>query len=318
MSKTAFITGITGMDGILLSNFLLDLNYDIIGLVRKQSSDKIKQHEKIKYIIGELGQIEEVLKKLDGKKIDEFYLLAGQTSIEPSWEDFSYTFDTNVNSLVNILEYVRKKNPSSKIFFASSSEIFGCPDVSPQTEKTEKKPRNPYGMSKHISQELVKFYREKHKIFACCGILYNHESEFRRRDVVTKKISSTVAKIYLGLESKLVLGNIKAKRDWSSAKDFVEGMWLSLQQPNADDYIFSSGISRQVNQMIKIAFECIGIYNYEQYILEDEKYFRPSEEIDLVGDSSKLKSIGWQPKISFEELIKDMVYNDIEKLKNKL
>ena len=318
MSKTAFITGITGMDGILLSNFLLHLDYEIVGLVRKQSLDKIKHNEKIKYLIGDLSFTEEILEKLNGVQIDEFYLLGGETSIEPGWEDFNTTFDINVNSLVLILEYIRKKSPSSKVFFASSSEIFGNPEISPQTESSKKKPRNPYGMSKMVSQQIIEFYRDTHRIFACCGILYNHESEYRRRDVVTKKISSTVAKIYLGQESELILGNKNAKRDWTSAKDFVEGMWLTLQISKPDDYIFSSFVSREVIEMVKVAFECVGIYDWEKYVKEDEKYFRPSEKIDLVGDNTKLKSIGWEQKISFEEMIKDMVFSDIEKYKKKL
>lgn len=318
MSKTAFISGITGMDGFLLSNFLLEKGYNIVGLVRKQSSHKIKPHSNIKYLIGDLNQIEEILSKLSEVKIDEFYMLGGQTSIEPSWEDFVYTFEVNVNSLVHVLEYIRKNSTDSKLFFASSSEIFGNPNHSPQNESTPKQPRNPYGLSKVMSQNLIKFYREKHNIFACSGILYNHESEYRQRDVVTKKISSTVAKIYLGEESELIVGNIENKRDWTSAKDFIEGMWLTLQHTTADDYIFSSSKIREVRELIKVAFESVGIEDWEKFLKTDKRFYRESEEFDLVGDNSKLKSIGWEQKVTFEKMIKDMVYSDIERQKNRL
>lgn len=318
MSKTAFITGITGMDGFLLSNFLLKKGYKIVGLVRKQSSYKIQNNPDIKYLLGDLNQIQEVLTKISDIEIDEFYMLGGQTSIEPSWEDFVYTFDTNVSSLVQVLEYIRKNSIHSKLFYASSSEIFGNPFTSPQNENTDKHPRNPYGLSKLMSQNLVQFYREKYNVFACCGILYNHECEYRRRDVVTKKISSTVAKIHLGLESELIVGNIKNRRDWTSAKDFIEGMWMTLQHFRPDDYIFSSNESREVRELIEVAFKCVGIDNWEKYLKIDERFYRDSEKFDLVGDNTKLKSIGWEPKISFETMIKDMVYSDIEKEKNSL
>ena len=203
MSKTAFISGITGMDGKLLSNFLLGKGYKIIGLVRKQSVHKIIENSNISYIIGDLTKMELVLEKLEKIQIDEFYLLGAQSSIEPSWLDFNYTYETNVSSLVKTLEFIRLKSPKSKLFYASSSEIFGNPISQPQDEKTIKHPRNPYGASKLLAQEVITSYRNLFKIYGCSGILYNHESEYRNRDVVTKKITSGVAKISLGLENKI-------------------------------------------------------------------------------------------------------------------
>jgi len=315
MSKVAFITGISGMDGKLLSNFLLSKGYKIIGLVRKQSVHEVTVHNNIEYIIGDLLNIDLVLEKIQNIKIDEIYLLGAQSSIEPSWDNFLETYSINVTSTIKILDFVRKKVEKPKVFFASSSEIFGNPNEEPQNEKTEKSPRNPYGLSKILGQQIVEQYRNLYGLFCCSGILYNHESEFRKRDVVTTKIVKGVSKIYKGSTEKIKLGNINSKRDWTSARDFVEGMWMTLQQEFPGDYIFSSNTTHSVEEMLKICFEFIGITNYKNFVIIDEDLIRPVESLNLVGDNSKLKSIGWKPKIEFKEMLNHMIEYEIENIK---
>ena len=315
MSKTAFITGLSGMDGKLLSGFLLDKGYHIIGLVRKQSVHEIQKDKNIELIIGDLTQMESILEKLQYKKIDEFYLLGGESEIEPGWVDFTQTYETNVNSTLKILEFVKNRSKKSKLFFASSSEIFGNPTVSPQNELSPKNPRNPYGYSKFIAQELIKQYRTLHDVFCCSGILYNHESEYRRRDVVTKKIVQGVVKIKNGLSKKIVLGNLQSRRDWSSAKDFVKAMWLILQQEKPEDYILSSNSIHTVENLLDVAFKHVEIPDWREYVEIDKTFFRECETIDLIGDNSKIKSIGWIPDLSFENMIKEMVDYEIDNLK---
>lgn len=314
MSKVAFITGISGMDGKLLSNFLLSKGYKIIGLVRKQSVHEVTVHSDIEYIIGDLLNIDLVLEKLQNIRIDEIYLLGAQSSIEPSWDNFLETYNINVTSTIKILDFVRKKVEKPKVFFASSSEIFGNPSEEPQNEKTEKSPRNPYGLSKILGQQIVEQYRNLYGLFCCSGILYNHESEFRKRDVVTTKIVKGVSKISEGSTEKIKIGNINSKRDWTSARDFVEGMWMTLQQEFPDDYIFSSNTIHSVEEMLKICFELIGITNYENFVIIDEELIRPTESLNLVGNNSKLKSIGWKPKIEFREMLNQMIKYEIEKI----
>jgi len=315
MSKVAFITGISGMDGKLLSNFLLSKGYKIIGLVRKQSVHEVTVHNNIEYIIGDLLNIDLVLEKIQNIKIDEIYLLGAQSSIEPSWDNFLETYSINVTSTIKILDFVRKKVEKPKVFFASSSEIFGNPNEEPQNEKTEKSPRNPYGLSKILGQQIVEQYRNLYGLFCCSGILYNHESEFRKRDVVTTKIVKGVSKIYKGSTEKIKLGNINSKRDWTSARDFVEGMWMTLQQEFPGDYIFSSNTTHSVEEMLKICFEFIGITNYKNFVIIDEDLIRPVESLNLVGDNSKLQSIGWKPKIEFKEMLNHMIEYEIENIK---
>lgn len=314
MSKTAFITGISGMDGKLLSTFLLGKGYNVIGLVRKQSVHEIENHKNVEYIIGDLTQMDSIIEKLQYKKIDEFYLLGGESEIEPGWVDFNQTFETNVISTLKILEFLKNKTKKSKLFYASSSEVFGNPTSSPQNETTQKNPRNPYGYSKLMGQELISQYRNLYNLFCCSGILYNHESEFRRRNVVTKKIVQGVVNIKLGIKEKIVLGNLNSRRDWSSAKDFVHAMWLILQQDNPDDYILSSNSINTVENLLDVAFNHVGIKDWNNYIEIDKSFFRECETIDLIGDNSKIKSIGWEPKLSFEEMIKEWVNYELNNL----
>ena len=314
MSKKAFITGISGMDGKLLSNFLIGKGYQVLGLVRETSTSKIENKENLKVIIGDLTDVDSILQKISNEKIDEFYFLGAQSSIEPSWDNFLYTYQVNVNSVLRFMEHIKTHTKESKIFYASSSEIFGDPQEQPQNENSLKKPRNPYGLSKLLAQEVIEVYRNLHGMFACSGILYNHESEFRRRGVVTKKIVSGVAKISLGLENKIILGNLDSRRDWSSAKDFVEAMWLILQHSSPDDYILSSNEIKTVRDLLQTAFDIVGISNWEKFIEVEDSLFRPCESVDLIGDNTKIKSIGWNPKISFREMIEQMIKHEIETL----
>lgn len=317
-SKKALITGINGMDGKNLCDFLLKKNYEVYGLIRNE--EKIKDFEKnknLKFFVGDLIFEKTVRDICNQVSFDEVYHLGGQTKITPSWEDPMYSIQVNSNPVLFFIQEILKNKNIKKLFFASSSEVFGNPTSYPQNEDTQLNPRNPYGISKKLGMDLIKLYREKFDVFACSGILFTHEDNNRENIFLSRKISNGVAKIFLGLEDKITLGNIEDERDWSSSKDFVEGMWLVMQQDIPSDYIFSSFQSKKVSDFLDIAFKCVNIINWEKHIKIDETLKRPKEN-KIIGDNTKLKSIGWRPKISFEDMVKNMVFNDINILKSKI
>lgn len=317
--KTAFITGITGQDGSYLAELLLGKEYKVVGLISKDHDigDHNIKHLKKKLVleVGDLlkkSSLENIIKK---HKPNEIYNFGGITFVPASWKN--PVLVNNVNSLgpLRILEIIRDILPCAKFYQATSAKIFGNPKQIPQTEKTLLNPQDPYSVSKTCAHLLVQNFRRQFDIFACSGILYNHESERRGPEFVTRKITQTAAKIKLGLEKELVLGDISAKQDWGYAPDYIYAIWLMLQQEKADDYVAATGKLHSVKDVCKIAFDVLGL-DYKKYLKIDKKFFRKNKPNGLVGDAGKARRVlGWKPKVSFEEMIEKMVKSDMKNLK---
>jgi len=319
IKKKALITGITGQDGSYLAEFLLEKGYKIYGLVRRVAlEDPQHRMSRILPILNEIELIPasiesypSIYKAVTAVQPDETYHLAAQSFVSYSFEDEFSTLQVNINGSHYILSAVKDIVPECRFYFAASSEMFGKVDEVPQTERTRFHPRSAYGISKCAGFDLTRNYREAYRLFACNGILYNHESPRRGFEFVTRKISSHVAMIKLGMVNQLKLGNLDAKRDWGHSSDYVRAMWLMLQQKHPDDYLISTGKTHSVADFCEKAFAYLGM-NYRDYVAIDLKCFRPAEEEILVGDSSKARNqLGWDPKISFEDLIHQMVENDL-------
>jgi len=312
--KKAFITGITGQDGSYLAELLLEKGYEVYGFVRRVALED-PQH-RLGRILGILDQIEVIPgsleKAVSAVKPDEIYHLAAQRFVSYRFEDEFSTLQSNISGTHFILSAVKDIVPKARFYFAASSEMFGKVREVPQNENTPFHPRSAYGISKVAGFQLTQNYREAYDIFACSGILYNHESPRRGFEFVTRKISSHVAKIKLGLADKLELGNLDAKRDWGHSKDYVRAMWLMLQQDEPDDYVICTGETHSVRDFCQKAFSVVGL-NYENYVETNPKFFRPAEVDLLIGDASKAQEIlGWKHEIEFKELIEDMVRSDLE------
>jgi len=321
MAKKALITGITGQDGSYLAEFLLDKGYDVYGLIRRSSVEKFERIEhirnKVNLVQGDLADQNSLISALREVNPDEVYNLAAQSFVPTSWNQPILTGDLTALGVTRILEAIRVINPKIKFYQASSSEMFGKVRETPQTEKTPFYPRSPYGVAKVYGHYITVNYRESYGIFACSGILFNHESPKRGLEFVTRKVTDAVAKIKLGLATELRMGNLDAKRDWGFAGDFVEAMYLMLQQEKADDFVISTGETHSVRELCEIAFAHVGL-NYKDYVKIDSKFIRPAEVDLLVGDSSKAhKILGWKPKVKFAELVKIMVDADLERLRKK-
>jgi len=319
--KIALITGINGMDGSHLADFLLEKNYKIYGVERRSSSkNRINtQHleGKITFLQGDLTDQNSLLRCLKESNPNEVYNLAAQSFVGESWNTPEHTSEVTGLGVLRMLEAIREFNPKIKFYQASSSEMFGRMIENPAKETTPFYPRSPYGVSKLYGHWITKNYRESYNMFACSGILFNHESERRGIEFVTRKISDGVARIKLGLADHISLGNLDAKRDWGYAPDYVEAMWLMLQQDIPDDYVISTGNTYSINEFLDIAFNHVGISNWTSYIKQDPKFMRPAEVDVLRGDYTKAKqNLGWVPQTSFVDLVKKMVNNDI-KLLNK-
>lgn len=320
--KTALITGINGMDGSHLADFLLEKGYTIYGLERRSSGENkvnIKHLEnKIHFVKGDLTDQNSLLRALKEAKPDEVYNLAAQSFVGESWNTPEQTSDVTGLGVLRILEAIREYGHEKIRFYqASSSEMFGRMVENPAKETTPFYPRSPYGVSKLYGHWITKNYRESYNMFACSGILFNHESERRGYEFVTRKISDGVAKIYLGLSNHISLGNLEAKRDWGYASDYVEAMWLMLQQDKADDYVIATGETRSIREFLDEAFNCIGITDWSSYVKQDPKFMRPAEVDVLRGDYSKAKKeLGWKPKTNFSNMVRKMVENDIKLLKS--
>ena len=319
MNKTALITGINGMDGSHLADFLLEKNYKIYGVERRSSSkNRINtQHleGKITFLQGDLTDQNSLLRCLKESNPDEVYNLAAQSFVGESWNTPEHTSEVTGLGVLRILEAIREFNPKIKFYQASSSEMFGRMIENPAKETTPFYPRSPYGVAKLYGHWITKNYRESYDMFACSGILFNHESERRGIEFVTRKISDGVARIKLGLADHISLGNLDAKRDWGYAPDYVEAMWLMLQQDIPDDYVISTGNTYSINEFLDIAFNHVGISDWESYIKQDPRFMRPAEVDVLRGDFSKAKKdLSWSPKTDFVNLVKKMVDNDIKLL----
>ncbi len=319
MTKTALITGINGMDGSHLADLLLSKNYKVYGVERRSSSknrtNTIHLENKITFLQGDLTDQNSLLRCLKESNPDEIYNLAAQSFVGESWNTPEHTSEVTGLGVLRILEAIREFNPKIKFYQASSSEMFGRMVENPANENTPFYPRSPYGVSKLYGHWITKNYRESYDMFACSGILFNHESEKRGIEFVTRKISDGVAKIKLGLADHIKLGNLDAKRDWGYAPDYVEAMWLMLQQKTPDDYVIATGETYSIRDFLTIAFKHVGIENWSDYVKKDPRFMRPAEVDVLRGDSSKAKKdLDWEPKTGFVSLVKKMVDNDIKLL----
>ena len=319
--KTAFITGINGMDGSHLADLLLSKGYKVYGMERRSSnvSDINTKHlkDKITILNGDITDQNSLLRCLKESNPDEVYNLAAQSFVGESWNTPEQTSNVTGLGVLRMLEAIREFNPKIKFYQASSSEMFGRMVENPATEKTPFYPRSPYGVSKLYGHWITKNYRESYDMFTCSGILFNHESERRGIEFVTRKISDGVARIKLGLADHISLGNLEAKRDWGYAPDYVEAMWLMMQQETPDDYVIATGETYSIKEFLDIAFNHIGITDWKSYVKQDPKFMRPAEVDVLRGDYSKsFKELNWKPKTSFTDLVKNMVDNDIKILKS--
>jgi len=316
--KTALITGLTGQDGSYLAEFLLEKGYKVYGLVRRSSTENFEriQHirDKINIIEGDLLDQHSLIEAMKTSKPDEVYNLAAQSFVPTSWNQPVLTGQATGLGVTKMLEAIRAVDKKIKFYQASSSEMFGKVTETPQNEKTIFHPRSPYGVAKVYGYWITVNYRESYDMFCCNGILFNHESPRRGLEFVTRKITNNVAKIKLGLAKELRLGNLDSKRDWGFAKDYVEAMWLMLQQKKPDDFVVATGSTHSVREFCDIAFSHVGL-DYKKFVKVDKKFYRPAEVRLLQGDSSKAKKVlGWKPRVTFKQLVEMMVNADIEAL----
>jgi len=319
--KTALITGITGQDGAYLAKFLLEKDYAVHGLVRRSSTSDVNLSKlewlgierDVKIVDGDLLDLSGLMRTMQSVKPDEVYNLAAQSFVHSSWQQPILTGQVTGLGVANMLEAVRIAKPDARFYQASSSEMFGKVQEPVQSEKTPFYPRSPYAVSKLYGHWITVNYRESFGLHASSGILFNHESPLRGIEFVTRKVTDAVARIKLGLASELRLGNIDAKRDWGHSKDYVQAMWLMLQQETPDDYVVATGKTSSVRAMCEIAFAHAGL-EMEKHLVIDEKLFRPAEVEILLGDPSKARAkLGWQATISLEEMIREMVDADLER-----
>jgi GDPmannose 4,6-dehydratase len=323
MTQKALITGITGQDGSYLAELLLSKGYEVHGIVRRVAiEDPEHRLWRIRHILDKiilhaasLESYASIFNVVDKVQPHECYHLAAQSFVSYSFEDEFSTINTNINGTHYVLSAIKDRAPHCKFYFAGSSEMFGLANETPQNENTPFHPRSPYGISKVAGFDLTRNYREAYSLFACSGIFFNHESPRRGFEFVTRKISKAVAEIKLGLSKELKLGNLEAKRDWGYAGNYVKAMWLMLQQDEPDDYVIATGETHSVKEFAELAFSHGGL-NYQDYLSSDERFYRPAEVHQLKGDYSKGKKIlGWEPTVSFQELINMMVDADLEILK---
>jgi GDPmannose 4,6-dehydratase len=316
--KTALITGITGQDGSYLAELLLEKGYRVVGMTRRTSTEV---HERIEHIVDEVEILSGDL--LDQSSItsivsevapDEIYNLAAQSFVPASWSQPVLTGEFTALGVTRVLEAIRQVNPAIRFYQASSSEMFGNVVEWPQNEKTAFYPRSPYGVAKVYGHWITVNYRESYGLFACSGISFNHESARRGKEFVTRKISDGVARIKLGLARELSLGNLDAHRDWGFAGDYVRAMWMMLQQDEPDDFVIATGRTHSVRDFVRIAFEVAGLGSFEPYVVIDPRFVRPADVDKLIGDPSKAKrNLGWEPKVTFEQLVATMVESDLQR-----
>jgi GDPmannose 4,6-dehydratase len=350
MIKKAFITGITGQDGSYLAEFLLDKGYEVHGMVRRVALENGAEHfsrinhikNKIILHSGSLESYSRLLEIFDKIKPDECYHLGAQSFVHESFEDCFSTINININGTLHVLSALKTKSPKCKFYFAGSSEMFGKVEEIPQKETTKFHPRSPYGISKLTGYEFVRNFREAYNIFACTGLLFNHESPRRGFEFVTRKITRAIARMKKGEENVLLLGNLDAKRDWGFSGDYVKAMWMILQKDKPDDYVIGTGKTHSVKDFVDLAFNFAGL-NYEVidlhnqtpeqadleiqnlkqqknkfFVVQYPLFYRPAEVDLLLADPSKAKKeLGWEPTVSFEELVKMMVKSDINEINNK-
>ncbi|WP_281888755.1 GDP-mannose 4,6-dehydratase [Paenibacillus sp. YYML68] len=322
--RTAFITGITGQDGAYLAELLLSKGYRVIGMRPQRSTanlwrlNELNLTEQVELVEGDVTDLSSLVKLLDTYKPDEIYNLAAQSFVGTSWNQPILTCQITGIGALNLLEAVRMVHPESKYYQASSSEMFGKIQQPQQTEDTPFYPRSPYGVAKLFSHWMTVNYRESHGLFACSGILFNHESPLRGLQFVTRKVTDAVARIYYGLTDKVQLGNLDAQRDWGFARDYVEAMWLMLQQEQPDDYVIATGTTTSIRTLCELAFNHVNL-DWTRYVEVDPKLYRPAEVEVLLGDPSKAsRQLGWTPRTSVEQLISMMVESDLQRVRSEM
>jgi GDPmannose 4,6-dehydratase len=318
MQRKALITGITGQDGSYLAEFLLEKNYRVYGLVRRSSTINFERiahlQDKVELIPGDLLDQSSLITALQRAEPDEVYNLAAQSFVPTSWTQPVLTGEFTALGVTRMIEAIRVVNPAIRFYQASSSEMFGMVDTSPQNESTRFYPRSPYGVAKLYGHWITVNARESYGLFACSGILFNHESPRRGIEFVTRKVSYSVARIKLGLQPKLKMGNLDAERDWGFAGDYVRAMWLMLQQNVPEDYVVATGIAHSVKQLLELAFAHIGL-DYRDYVEVAQDLLRPADVYHLRGDYSKARErLEWEPDVSFERMIEMMVDSDLDLL----
>ncbi len=337
--KHALITGITGQDGSYLAELLLEKGYEVYGIMRRKSvvdyGNVVHLKDKIHFIYADMTDIVSLVNAMKASQADEVYNLAAQSFVATSWEQPLATAEIDALGVTNMLEAIRLTKPEARFYQASTSEMFGLVQEMPQTEKTPFYPRSPYGVAKLYGHWITKNYRESYGMFACSGILFNHESERRGKEFVTRKITDSVARIKLGIQECLELGNMDSKRDWGHSKDYVRAMWLMLQQDMPDDYVIATNETRTVREFVEIAFEEVGISlawegsgvneigrdtaTGNVVVRVNPQFFRPAEVDVLLGNPAKAeKTLGWKREISFRELVKRMVMNDMELVRKEI
>lgn len=320
--RRALITGITGQDGSYLAEFLLEKGYRVFGMVRRTSTVNFEriQHiqDKIELVQGDLLDQVSLIQILQQCRPHEVYNLAAQSFVPTSFQQPVLTGECTALGVTRMLDAIRIVDPTIRFYQASSSEMFGKVREVPQNEQTPFYPRSPYGVAKVYGHWITVNYRESYNLFACSGILFNHESPRRGLEFVTRKVSHGVARIKLGLDNELRLGNLEARRDWGYAGDYVRAMWLMLQQDEPDDYVIATGETHSVRELCEVAFSYVGL-DYRDFVRVDPQYFRPAEVDLLVGDASKAHAkLGWRPTVNFQELVQMMVEADLERLRSTL
>lgn len=319
MSKKALITGITGQDGSYLAEFLLGKGYEVYGMVRRTSTVRYERirhiQNKLHIVQGDLQDQTSLNRAVAEIQPDEVYNLGAQSFVPTSWNQPVFTGEVTALGVTRMLEAIHTVKPNTRFYQASSSEMFGKVQEVPQREETPFYPRSPYGVAKVYGHWITVNYRESYDMYAVSGILFNHESPRRGLEFVTRKVSYNVAKIKLGLANELRIGNLDAQRDWGFAGDYVEAMWLMLQQDTPDDYVIATGKTHSIERLLEVAFSCVNL-NWRDYTVQDEKFMRPAEVDLLVGTPAKAKAkLGWEPTVTFEQLIQMMVEADLEALK---
>ena len=323
--RKALITGIMGQDGAYLSQFLLSKGYEVYGLVRRSSTVDVRDNrlhwlgvaDDVKIVDGNLLELSGLIRSVREIAPDEVYNLAAQSFVRTSWQQPILTGMVTGIGVANMMEAVRIEAPQARFYQASSSEMFGLIQEQVQNEKTPFYPRSPYGVAKVYGHWLTVNYRESFNIHASSGILFNHESPLRGIEFVTRKVTDGVARIKLGLANELRLGNIDAKRDWGHARDYVQAMWMMLQQDEPDDYVIATGVTTSVREMCRVAFEAVDL-NMDDYLVIDPSLFRPAEVDVLLGDPSKARAkLGWEPKVTWQEMIREMIEADLKRLSRR-
>jgi GDPmannose 4,6-dehydratase len=319
MPRRALITGITGQDGSYLAELLLSKGYEVFGIVRRVALEDPAHRlaplqpiiDRVHLRVASMESCASLFKAVEEIAPNECYHLAAQSFVDQSFDDDFSTFDINTNGTHFLLSVLRQVVPKCRVYFAGSSEMFGNAEQVPQTEATRFHPRSAYGISKVCGFELTRNYREAYAMFASSGILFNHESPRRRFEFVTRKITSGVARIATGQAKELRLGNLDARRDWGHAREYVEAMWLMLQASDPDDYVIATGEAHSVREFCEVAFAEANL-DYRDYVVVDQRFYRPAEAVLLLGDASKArKTLGWAPKTTFRELVREMVREDL-------